>query len=492
MVFIQAAMCESPHPARWAAVTPRIVFPGMSALRSPQHPAGPDGMQQIRDVVCSVCGCLCDDLRFRKSGRRLFPEANVCSLARPWFERLAEVEQQEHRPPPARIHGRPTSAAAAMCAAAEILRESRSPLVYGLARSSTPGQRAAIELAEVTGAVIDTTASVCHGPSIMAIQRVGESTSTLGEIRNRADLVIFWGADPATSHPRHFERYSVEPRSLTLPNGRADRTVVVIDSGETETARLADHYLQVDPGRDFELIGALRMLVSGQSCPAGVRCGLSTAQLEHLVALMTGCRYGVIFFGLGVAQQNLGHLVVETLLQLVAELNAHTRFTARRLRIPGDVSGADSVLCWQTGFPFAVSLGRGYPRYNPGEFSAVDLLCRGEVDSCVIVGSESIQDFPANAVSVLQSLPTVVLDYPHVDCSFRPTVQLTTAVYGVHAAGTAYRMDEVPLPQRQLVPAEYLTDEEVLQTLTQQIRPQTFGGAAGTAAGSGGRGADAL
>ena len=39
-------------------------------------------------------------------------------------------------------------------------------------------------------------------PSVMAQQVVGKVTCTLGEVRNRADLVIFWGSDPLVSHPR--------------------------------------------------------------------------------------------------------------------------------------------------------------------------------------------------------------------------------------------------------------------------------------------------
>src|SRR5690606_24962809 len=97
----------------------------------------------------------------------------------------------------------------------------------------------------------------------------------------------------------------------------------------------------------------------------------------------------------------LGHLNVEALLRLVAELNDHTRFVARRLRIPGDVTGADSVLCWQTGYPFAVNLNRPYPRYNPGEFTADELLSRGEVDACLFVGSESVADLSPAARKAL-------------------------------------------------------------------------------------------
>ena len=89
------------------------------------------------------------------------------------------------------------------------------------------------------------------------------------------------------------------------------------------------------------------------------------------------------------------------LLELVAELNRKTRFIARRLRVSGDVSGADSVLCWQTGFPFGVDLSRGYPRFNPGEFTTQELLERGEIDACVIVGSRNLPTLSDAALEFL-------------------------------------------------------------------------------------------
>ena len=109
---------------------------------------------------------------------------------------------------------------------------------------------------------------------------------------------------------------------------------------------------------------------------------------------MKSCRCGVIFFGGGLTRERLAHRTIEALLLLVADLNEHTRFYARRMRRYGDVAGADSVLTWQTGYPFGVNLGRGYPRYNPGEFTGPEMLARGEVDACLIVGGETAADFP--------------------------------------------------------------------------------------------------
>src|SRR5690606_23221433 len=124
-------------------------------------------------------------------------------------------------------------------------------------------------------------------------------------------------------------------------------------------------------------------LAGGGDVPPREIAGVPLEELERLADMMRKCRCGVIFFGLGVTRQRLGHQSVEALLRLVTDLNAHTRCHARRMRVPGDVTGADTVLCWQTGYPFSVNLAKGYPRYNPGEFSANGLLERQEVDACL-------------------------------------------------------------------------------------------------------------
>jgi len=414
------------------------------------------------DVACTVCGCVCDDLTLHFHDQKLERVERACSLAEPWFEAM------RHSAPAtsiAAIQGQPASYQDAISAAAGLLSRSHAPLIYGLSRSSSPGQRAAVELADRLGASIDTTASICHGPSIMAIQVVGESTCTLGEVADRADLVVFWGANPAVSHPRHFERYSLAPQSDVLPRGRSDRRAILIDSVAHETAAFVDDFVEVPEGQHFELICQLREWIRGGGEAQVVSPVIPPDRLRGLADALRSCRYGVVFFGLGLAQSKLGHHVVAGLLKLVAELNAVTRFAARRLRIPGDVAGADSVLCWQTGFPFAVNLGRGYPRYNPGEFSAQCLLERREVDSCVVIGSESLKDFSPAARESLASIPMIVLDYPHVKSQLHGEVKFTTSVYGVHAAGTAYRMDETPIPLRSLCSSEFPTDEAVIRDI---------------------------
>ncbi len=421
-------------------------------------------LRVVSDVACTVCGCVCDDLRMTVDGDKITDVRGACHLSEPFF-----LNQHTRRPPVATIDGEAVTVDEAVVHAAHLICQSRNPLIYGLSRSSTEGQRAAVWLADIIGANIDTTASLCHAPSIMAIQEVGESTCSLGEIRNRADLVMFWGVDPVQSHPRHFERYSVEPVGEFVPNGRADRTVVVLDSGLNQSRSSADIFVPIPPGCDFDVLWSLRCLLRGVEPRLDSDIGLSLDALTDLTDRMKSCRWGVLFFGLGLARQSLGHRSVEALLRLTSELNSYTRFYARRMRIPGDVTGADSVLCWQTGFAFGVNLGRGFPRYNPGEYTANDMLKRREIDLCLLIGSESVQEMDADAREHLTQVPTIVLDHPMVEAPFLPTVHFTTAVYGIHAPGTAYRMDEIPVPLRRVLPTDYPTDDCVLNDLRKRL-----------------------
>ncbi|MBL9084722.1 MAG: formylmethanofuran dehydrogenase subunit B, partial [Planctomycetales bacterium] len=400
--------------------------------------------EEVHDIACTVCGCVCDDLRATVEAGRVTAMNSDCSLQQSWFARHNIAPPAEH----ALISGKPVQFDDAVKAAARILREAKHPLIYGLSRSSTPGQRAAVRLADTIGAVIDTTASTCHGNSIMALQTVGESTCSLGEVRNRCDLVIYWGANPAVSHPRHMERYSLEPKGQFVPEGRAGRKLIVFDIAETPTARMADDFVRIRPSSDFEVLWALRALVAGKPLDVAEVGDVPLDKLRQLADQMKACRSGVFFFGRGLSLGRNGHAGVEALLRLTTDLNAHTRFYARRMRIYGDVAGADSVLTWQTGYPFSVNLARGYPRYNPGEYSAEALLLRGEVDACLMVGSDGLHVLDPKARERLHEIPTIALDYPGAERIADADVQFTTAIYGLHRAGTAYRMDEVPIPLR--------------------------------------------
>ena len=309
----------------------------------------------------------------------------------------------------------------------------------------------------------------------------GRSKATLGEVKDRADLVIYWGANPAECHPRHMSRYSLMPKGQYVPEGRKGRTLVVVDIRPTPTTKVADVYLQIRPGKDFEALTALIALVKGRPVDADrlAATGLTIDQLQDLADRMRSARYGAMFFGMGLTMTRGKHHNTLAILGLGIELNEYTRFVAMPLRGHGNVTGGDAVTGWLTGYPFGIDFSRGYPRYNPGEFTCIDLLTRGEVDATLVIAADPGATMPQPAIDHMARVPTITLD-PHISHTSRLSrVHITTATTGISADGTVYRMDELPLKVRPALTSPYPSDEAVVRRLlaetTERLRASRGG-----------------
>ena len=128
------------------------------------------------DIVCPFCGCLCDDLEVSIEDGHISDVKNACAVSRSKFMNHSENRLTAEK-----------STEESVKKAVEILAKAKRPLIYGLSSTECGATSKAVEIGEVTGGVVDNTASVCHGPTILALQQVGESKASLGEVMNRAD-----------------------------------------------------------------------------------------------------------------------------------------------------------------------------------------------------------------------------------------------------------------------------------------------------------------
>lgn len=424
----------------------------------------------IRNVVCPFCGCCCDDIELTVSENNITSAKNACALSQAKF---GSAQAGRVLRPKERVDGKFTEIdyERAVRRSAKILAEAKYPLMWGWSCTSCEAQRVGVELAEEVGGVLDNTTSTCHGPGLLAVHDVGESTCTLGEVRHRADLIIYWGCNPVHAHPRHMRRYTVQSEGR-FRKGRGERKMIVVDVRNTSAAKMADEFVQIEPNGDYEALTAIRTCLRGEELEQEVIAGLPSSRFEELADDLVDCEFGVMFFGLGLTMSKGKSRNVDAALSLVRDLNSKTKFLAMPMRGHFNVTGANEVFAWQTGYPFAIDFSQGYPRYNPGDTSGVDIASRGDCDAALVVASDPVSNFPLEAAKGLASVPIITIDPHETPTTNASEVVLPSAMVGIEAQGTAYRMDGVPLMLRKVLepPEGVLQDAEILSAILREVK----------------------
>ena len=185
------------------------------------------------NATCLGCGCACDDIAVTVRDGRIVEAANACVLGADWFG-------DGQAPARARVGGQTVSIDEALAVAAGVIAAATRPLVYLAPDLTCEAQREGVALADAIGAALDTVTSDTAWGTILAAQERGRASATLGEGRHRADVVVWWGIDPARRNPRYAERYVPLPIGLHAPDWRASRTVLSVDVGASPARADAD------------------------------------------------------------------------------------------------------------------------------------------------------------------------------------------------------------------------------------------------------------
>ncbi|MGH7509834.1 MAG: hypothetical protein ACREMZ_10220 [Gemmatimonadales bacterium] len=413
-------------------------------------------VERVEHVTCLGCGCGCDDISVTVQDGRILEATPVCPIEQQWLG-------DGTIPWEVLSAGRPAALEDALGEAAGVLAESRGrSLVYVAPDLTSQAQRLAITLADLLRAAVDTATSETAAAGLLAAQRRGRATATLGEIRNRADLLLFWGTDPSRRYPRYLSRYAVEPAGTHVPQGRAGRFIISVSIGADRGPAPADLTLTLEPGEEIAALSLMRAAVLGR--PSG-ELSPGSSHAVALVPRLIGARYAVLVHDAEPADQPDNPLRVEGLIALTQALNGPTRAALSSLRAGGNRPGAESVLTWQTGYPFAVDYSRGHPRYTPGK-RGLDRLAAGGFSAALVVGSPDVGD---RAAAALSRISTVAIGPRASQAPFTTRVAIDTGIAGIHEGGTAYRMDEVPLPLRPPLTGRRSASETLL-ALTDALR----------------------
>lgn len=381
--------------------------------------------------TCPACGLLCDDI----TGEAIAKQQFSCGKAAKFYARVTTgVEPQ--------LNGRVAPLAEAVKAAAALLKQAKAPLVAG-SSTDVHGARALVSLAQHTGSAMTHLNASSTLRNMKVLQHRGWQTTTLTEVRNRADVILMIGTDVVTHNARFFERVVwIDDAMFTEP---AARKIIYLGGDKLNTKPgvatdgRAPEIIACDAEHLPEVVATLRALVMDKPVQAESVAGVAVSQLKTLAETLKAAKYATLVWVSKDLHYDHAELTIENITETVVALNQKSRAMGLSLGGSDGDTSVNYAHTWLNGV-------------------IIDAPEWESHDAVVWVNSYSPEAMPPAGTS-----PVIVLGAPDSKFETTPAVFIPVATPGLDCNGQQFRVDgSVTLPLTAAKPSD-------LPTLTQVI-----------------------
>ncbi|PKO46176.1 MAG: formylmethanofuran dehydrogenase [Betaproteobacteria bacterium HGW-Betaproteobacteria-22] len=388
---------------------------------------------------CPACGLLCDDVILTSAAP--VDLKNACAKGITFFEQSFQTGANESPS----IAGKPCDLTTAIRKAADILSKSKSALFAGLG-TEVQGMRAIMRLAEETNATLDHMHSDSTVRNTLTMQNGGWLTTTLAEVKNRADVILAIGTDIATSHPRFFEKTVWNTESLfNKPTPEviylgvpAEKTQASISPNGTKPTVIA-----ADLDKIPEIVNALNALLVNKKLKAETVGSVPVTTLLALVDKLKAAQYLVAVWSASSFKFTHAELTIQSIVQLINQLNETSRAAGLPLNSGDGDSSVNNTSTWLSGYPTRSRYVDGKPEYDTYHFSISQQL--KSCDALLWVSTFNPHPPPESEA------PTIVIGHPGMRFKYEPDVFIPVGIPGVDHTGLMFRLDSsITLPLKKL------------------------------------------
>ncbi|MDX1751124.1 MAG: formylmethanofuran dehydrogenase subunit B [Methylophaga sp.] len=394
------------------------------------------------EVASPFCGIASDDLTIEVNGNTVKVLENGDAVTRPGFETLITDTQP-------RINGKEVTLDQAVSHIADLLINSKQPLIAGLG-TDLNGARAAMALADKSGATIDSYYSPAAFRNILVLQDTGYMTTTLTEVRNRVDLLVVVGTDIESTFPRFYERMVWNKESM-FGQDIESREVIYLGktpSGDASTSPNGKkaQVIACDNADLPEVVSVLRALVKGKQIQAETVAGVAVSDLSALADKLNAAKYSVVTWSAGQLDIDHAEATIQNVCEMIKEINATTRSNGLPIGGKEGDTTVNAVASWQSGYPMRTTFNRRFPDYDPFLNDSRRILANDESDFLIWVSSFNTAVTPPQS-----SANTIVLGRSGMQFETEPEVYIPVGVPGIDHEGRTFRSDSVvSVPLRKL------------------------------------------
>ncbi len=401
------------------------------------------------NLVCTGCGTLCDDIQVEIAENRIARIENACAKGAAFLYAL----DNPNRRTSCLVRHKEVPLEQAIEEAKHLLWEARKPLIFGLDNSTLEAQAKAISLARKLGAVIDDVSSFSYGELIQGLLEGSPRSCSLSQIKDKTDLLIYWGSNPLHSHPRHLSQFSYYSYTDYDEAGWIPKVkLTCVEVRETELNSICRPAFRLAPGGDREFIREILSIIKG---------GEGTDEAKAFLELIKDSQVCVIFCGKGLLYALNGNF--DLFNEMMEGLGQWTKASVIPMIDEINMLGFNKSLREEAGYVNQVSFDGGI--IHGTEFSFLEQVHKGLPDCVLIAGSDPFSTLPQSLSRKLASTKIIYLGSLITSTTNAAEVVIATAAPGLESNGTVVRMDGEEVNLFDVKKSTYPSEEEVLERL---------------------------
>ncbi len=433
-------------------------------------------MTKQTKIVCTGCSLLCDDIIIEQADEKITEVIGACLKGN---ERFEETHAKNRILKPLirkKDDLKEVTTEEAFDKVLQLIKQSSKPILYGFSTTSCEAQLEAIKLAKKIDGFIDSNSIICQGKTLNMATSLGLTSTTLTEIINKGDVIVLWGFNPIESIPRLLNKILFSRGKFRM-TGREIKTLAVIDPIETASYKIMgprDIPLLIESDKDVNLIRALKAkFIEDKDIDSKGLAGIDKMDFDRLAANLIDSENVNIFVGQGLLRsQEEGNPLAE-LIELIEIINKNSEKGRASLLFPGghyNMIGFDHTALSYAGKNHSLQFKNNTLEDSKDE-DIITKIKNDEFDLSIIVGTDPISHLPIELSKKLVKKPIILLDNRKSGTFFIADVVLPTAITGIEAGGTAFRLDSVPIELDKLVdpPNGILSDEELLSEINEKL-----------------------
>lgn len=390
--------------------------------------------------TCPFCGLLCGDISFSppqtaapatnsslKQCERAITSWGLAQPVSTWTLKTLRA-------------GRAIAAETALAEVVALLQTVPRTLFAGLG-TDVAGVRATIDYAQQVNGILDHAHSDALQTNLQLLQHAGWISTTLSEVRYRADIVVGFGDSLLERFPRLLQLCTPSaevgtsrppPKVFLIGTDDIDfrsRSLLITDA-ETISLRRQDwlsaiYYLEQD------VVGTL----------ATPTCAPAVAALAAIAAALKSSQYSAWIWSAADFVNPGDDLILTAIIRLIGHLNQKQRAAVLPLGgSNGDVT-AQQVCSWKTGFPLRQSISLTQVDYQPRRYRALDVLRRHDCQAAIYISAFEPIEPPIEFWNVTG--PKIIMGHPALKSAVKADYFFPTGIPGIDHDSHLFRGDGV-------------------------------------------------